>query len=239
MNKEMIEMPTEYGFGRHANTDEEKKFWKDKYDNLTEYEKAIFNGGLMGMPGFLMTIGIDHISNDTIPEILLRMTEMRYNFFDDTFIDKEYAGSVKKLLERFIGYETNVGFDTISSFIECHTRHMRAVSKFTTKKQIDKEWQDWFKERKYMTGVYAKDVNDELLAVGDKVKAMSTYPCIANPGNAIKRGEILTIEKIIFDTSFPSRTGDTLSNGEYTLLFTDIPDIYGPYMANDFKKVKQ
>lgn len=167
-----MKMAIEYGFGRYAPEDK-KAFWQKKFEALSDKDREFFHGGL---DVFLVICGIPHISPKTIPEFVNRALDRRLfneRFLMDLRLEMKQAHNeeaLSKYLERFIGFEANVSFETTKEWVDRHYKWFIRNSMFKTEKDIRAEHDHYiayktamengqvFDEKAYYKGLNKKGV---------------------------------------------------------------------------------
>ena len=143
-------MSLRYGFGLHSIGGNPKNREKldERYKKLTEEQLAFYNQDL---PFLMMAWGIGHLSEKTIAEIVVREFEsgIGTGMLDHKDLTPE---KLKETLMPFVGFETNVTFETYREWVERQTSQGKRKSSFTTGKQIDEAWDEYRRDMNLIFG---------------------------------------------------------------------------------------
>ncbi len=125
----------ESGFVYNVYDDKEKDLAKKRYDELSEYDKDFYNNVL---PFVLMGAHVRHVSEATIPEIVLRER------IAPILVKRKEAGlggdeQFAEYLKKFIGFTSNVTFMPFDKYIKIVMDRHRQKSNFKKQKDVDKE----------------------------------------------------------------------------------------------------
>jgi hypothetical protein len=144
-------MALRYGFGLH-HLYGDRSIWEEKFKALTEDQKDFYHGSLAWL---LMGWSISHISEQTIEEAIHRELDFHWHMIEWEKVPDEQKKDrkdrekfIRDSLTPFIGYQTNVSFETITDWIARYVRRGKDASLFKSEKAIDKEYdafENWLK----------------------------------------------------------------------------------------------
>lgn len=147
-----------FGFGLYDETKDGREYWQLKFESLTKPQKEFYHQWL-GLS--MICWGVSHISEESIEEIVLRECHTKFgilNIPEELKTQDEKDNYVREMLKVYIGFQTNVIFETRSHWINRQTGNLIPKSKFKSEKVIEEEhdrfeqWQktqvtNWVKEK--------------------------------------------------------------------------------------------
>ena len=88
-------MAIHYGFGRRRRySSDVDEYWTKKYEDLNEGEQKFYHQ----LPLIMSCVGIGHVSEETIPEIMFRARALA--LWQDTGMTTKGQARIKKLLTK-------------------------------------------------------------------------------------------------------------------------------------------
>lgn len=181
-------MALHYGMGMYDYDPVANNFWSERFNSLTEEQKKMYHGGWAdGLAFMLMCWDIDHISEETIEEIIIREFESDWPVLnqeafvneDGTKMDRdERIEMVREMLTPFIGYETNVDYKCMREHIKKRTGNLMRKSLLPGKKEINAELKRYELTRNKMVIDWLADKDCKRCGdVGTIRKEGETVPC--------------------------------------------------------------